>query len=245
MNEDLDFSLLHGHIRLVRAGHSERHLSECPPRDRGVPGCKCQSVTVAVLKGKSVLGDSVIPTVTQNTTTCGPRRVIQVAPRAAGSSMTGSGVTAARSTGCGTTSGYPAGRSGSSSSATRSARSTRSTPRASAPLPSPPRAWTPACVSSDGGGPLPISTSWLDAFSPELEKEEQSLDRLRRWYRDLRARDLLASPPASVVPFDRWQPSPRCCPPTGIPSHRRCRPSGRMTPGSSAQGVGHRRGPGR
>ena len=29
----------------------------------------------------------------------------------------------------------------------------------------------------------------------ELEEEEQSLDRLRRWYRDLRARDLLASPP--------------------------------------------------
>ena len=29
----------------------------------------------------------------------------------------------------------------------------------------------------------------------ELEEEEQSMDRLRRWYRDLRARDLLASPP--------------------------------------------------
>lgn len=28
----------------------------------------------------------------------------------------------------------------------------------------------------------------------ELEEEEQSLDRLRRWYRDLRGRDLLASP---------------------------------------------------
>lgn len=27
----------------------------------------------------------------------------------------------------------------------------------------------------------------------ELEEEEQSLDRLRRWYRDIRARDLLAS----------------------------------------------------
>ena len=31
----------------------------------------------------------------------------------------------------------------------------------------------------------------------ELEEEEQSLDRLRRWYRDLRARDLLASTPAT------------------------------------------------
>ncbi len=29
----------------------------------------------------------------------------------------------------------------------------------------------------------------------ELEEEEQSLDRLRRWYRDLRGRDLLNSPP--------------------------------------------------
>lgn len=28
----------------------------------------------------------------------------------------------------------------------------------------------------------------------ELEEEEQSLDRLRRWYRDLRARDLLGAP---------------------------------------------------
>ena len=34
----------------------------------------------------------------------------------------------------------------------------------------------------------------------ELEEEEQSLDRLRRWYRDLRARDLLASPPPSTPP---------------------------------------------
>jgi len=31
----------------------------------------------------------------------------------------------------------------------------------------------------------------------ELEEEEQSLDRLRRWYRDLRARDLLGTPPAA------------------------------------------------
>jgi hypothetical protein len=31
----------------------------------------------------------------------------------------------------------------------------------------------------------------------ELEEEEQSLDRLRRWYRDVRARDLLASAPAA------------------------------------------------
>ncbi|HEX2810570.1 MAG TPA: Chromate resistance protein ChrB [Kineosporiaceae bacterium] len=31
----------------------------------------------------------------------------------------------------------------------------------------------------------------------ELEEEEQSLDRLRRWYRDVRARDLLASTPAA------------------------------------------------
>jgi hypothetical protein len=30
----------------------------------------------------------------------------------------------------------------------------------------------------------------------ELEEEEQSLDRLRRWYRELRGRDLLNSPPA-------------------------------------------------
>jgi Protein ChrB, N-terminal len=30
----------------------------------------------------------------------------------------------------------------------------------------------------------------------ELEEEEQSLDRLRRWYRDLRVRDLLGTPPA-------------------------------------------------
>lgn len=36
----------------------------------------------------------------------------------------------------------------------------------------------------------------------ELEEEEQSLDRLRRWYRDLRARDLLASPPASAAATD-------------------------------------------
>jgi DNA-binding transcriptional regulator PaaX len=35
----------------------------------------------------------------------------------------------------------------------------------------------------------------LDKYTlAELEEEEQSLDRLRRWYRDLRARDLLASP---------------------------------------------------
>ena len=31
----------------------------------------------------------------------------------------------------------------------------------------------------------------------ELDEEEHSLDRLRRWYRDLRARDLLGSPAAS------------------------------------------------
>jgi hypothetical protein len=31
----------------------------------------------------------------------------------------------------------------------------------------------------------------------ELEEEEQSLDRLRRWYRDLRVRDLLGSPPSA------------------------------------------------
>ena len=31
----------------------------------------------------------------------------------------------------------------------------------------------------------------------ELEEEEQSLDRLRRWYRDLRARDLLGTPPST------------------------------------------------
>ena len=36
----------------------------------------------------------------------------------------------------------------------------------------------------------------------ELEEEEQSLDRLRRWYRDLRARDLLASPPAADAAAD-------------------------------------------
>jgi hypothetical protein len=30
----------------------------------------------------------------------------------------------------------------------------------------------------------------------ELEEEEQSLDRLRRWYRDLRIRDLLGTPPS-------------------------------------------------
>lgn len=31
----------------------------------------------------------------------------------------------------------------------------------------------------------------------ELDEEEHSLDRLRRWYRDLRARDILASPAAT------------------------------------------------
>ncbi|MBA3575967.1 MAG: chromate resistance protein ChrB [Pseudonocardiales bacterium] len=36
----------------------------------------------------------------------------------------------------------------------------------------------------------------------ELEEEEQSLDRLRRWYRDLRTRDLLASPPAADAATD-------------------------------------------
>lgn len=36
----------------------------------------------------------------------------------------------------------------------------------------------------------------------ELEEEEQSLDRLRRWYRDLRSRDLLASPPSSDATTD-------------------------------------------
>jgi hypothetical protein len=36
----------------------------------------------------------------------------------------------------------------------------------------------------------------------ELEEEEQSLDRLRRWYRDLRARDLLGTP-AAVGSGDR------------------------------------------
>ena len=30
-----------------------------------------------------------------------------------------------------------------------------------------------------------------------LEEEEQSLDRLRRWYRDLRIRDLLGTPPSA------------------------------------------------
>ncbi len=33
----------------------------------------------------------------------------------------------------------------------------------------------------------------------ELEEEEQSLDRLRRWYRDLRARDLLDTPAAGAA----------------------------------------------
>lgn len=36
----------------------------------------------------------------------------------------------------------------------------------------------------------------------ELEEEEQSLDRLRRWYRDLRSRDLLASPPSTDATTD-------------------------------------------
>jgi hypothetical protein len=31
----------------------------------------------------------------------------------------------------------------------------------------------------------------------ELEEEEQSMDRLRRWYRDLRVRDLLGTPPSA------------------------------------------------
>jgi hypothetical protein len=31
----------------------------------------------------------------------------------------------------------------------------------------------------------------------ELEEEEQSLERLRRWYRDLRARDVFGAPPAA------------------------------------------------
>jgi hypothetical protein len=31
----------------------------------------------------------------------------------------------------------------------------------------------------------------------ELEEEEQSLERLRRWYRDLRVRDLLRTPPSA------------------------------------------------
>jgi Protein ChrB, N-terminal len=47
----------------------------------------------------------------------------------------------------------------------------------------------------------------------ELDEEEHSLDRLRRWFRDLRARDLLGSPAASdadqqlkrcVERFDRY-----------------------------------------
>ena len=33
----------------------------------------------------------------------------------------------------------------------------------------------------------------------ELEEEEQSLDRLRRWYRDLKKRDVLALPEASTA----------------------------------------------
>lgn len=33
----------------------------------------------------------------------------------------------------------------------------------------------------------------------ELEEEEQSAERLRRWYRDLRARDLLGTPDASAA----------------------------------------------
>lgn len=33
----------------------------------------------------------------------------------------------------------------------------------------------------------------------ELEEEEQSLDRLRRWYRELRARDLLGTPSTSLA----------------------------------------------
>jgi hypothetical protein len=36
----------------------------------------------------------------------------------------------------------------------------------------------------------------------ELEEEEQSLDRLRRWYRDLRSRDVLATPPATDAATD-------------------------------------------
>jgi hypothetical protein len=40
----------------------------------------------------------------------------------------------------------------------------------------------------------------------ELEEEEQSLDRLRRWYRDLRVRDLLGTPP----PADADQYLKRC-----------------------------------
>jgi hypothetical protein len=36
----------------------------------------------------------------------------------------------------------------------------------------------------------------------ELEEEEQSLDRLRRWYRELRARDLLGSPATSDAVTD-------------------------------------------
>jgi hypothetical protein len=33
----------------------------------------------------------------------------------------------------------------------------------------------------------------------ELDEEEQSLDRLRRWYRTIRARDLFSAPSASVA----------------------------------------------
>ena len=39
----------------------------------------------------------------------------------------------------------------------------------------------------------------------ELEEEEQSLDRLRRWYRDLRGRDLLTSPPTHDADADLKQ----------------------------------------
>ena len=39
----------------------------------------------------------------------------------------------------------------------------------------------------------------------ELEEEEQSLDRLRRWYRDLRGRDLLTSPPTHDAATDLKQ----------------------------------------
>jgi hypothetical protein len=32
----------------------------------------------------------------------------------------------------------------------------------------------------------------------ELEEEEQSLERLRRWYRDIRARDVFGAPDAAI-----------------------------------------------
>ncbi len=54
-------------------------------------------------------------------------------------------------------------------------------------------------------GPLAGEVAKGKLTRAELDEEEQSLDRLRRWYRTIRARDLFGAPSA---PGTRGRPAP-------------------------------------